>query len=205
MAKRLNELSGRAQFLVFVVLSGVAVVGAWQVLLGPARAQLADRESRLSVVQGELGRARVTASRLPAATRDVKLLERALIETTAVLPDEKDPQDVLRALHELASETTLDISSFTPKTIVSKTQYSEWPIEIGLDGAYHNLGQFFDRVATMSRLMSVTDLRIKTNLKPGKNTITASCTATTFVFSKDVTSNGTPSIIARAGTPGGMQ
>lgn len=194
MAKRLNELSGRAQFLVFVGLSAVAVAGAWQVLLGPARAQLADRESRISVLQGEVGRARVTAGRLPAAERDVKALERALVETTAILPDEKDPQDVLRNLHELASETTLDISSFTPKPIVSKAQYSEWPIEIGIDGGYHNLGRFFDRVATMARLMSVTDLRIKTNAKPGKHTITASCTATTFVFSKDAEpeTDGTP-------------
>jgi Tfp pilus assembly protein PilO len=205
MAKRLNELSGRAQFLVFVVLSAVAVAGAWQVLLGPARASLADRESRLSVLQGEIGRARLTAARLPAAERDVKAMERALIQTTAILPDEKDPQDVLRNLHELASETALSISSFTPKAIVSKTQYSEWPIEIGIDGGYHNLGRFLDRVATMARLMSVTDIKIKTNAKAGKHTITASCTATTFVFQKDAISPESTPLVARASVQGGMQ
>ena len=40
----------------------------------------------------------------------------------------------------------------------------------------------------MSRLMSVSDLQIKTKTKPnGKGTIAASCVATTFVFQKDLT------------------
>lgn len=119
--------------------------------------------------------------------REVQILEQALIQTTAVLPDEKDPQDVLRNLHELASESALDISSFTPKPIATKPQYSEWPIELGLEGGYHDLGRFFDRVATMSRLMSVSDLHIKTRTKTdGRATVTASCVATTFVFKKDI-------------------
>ena len=96
----------------------------------------------------------------------MRALEVSLRETTAVIPEEKDPQDVLRNLHELASESSLDIASFTPKAIVAKTQYSEWPIELGLEGSYHDLGRFFDRIASMSRLMSVSDLKIKTKTKP---------------------------------------
>ena len=50
----------------------------------------------------------------------------------------------------------------------------------------------------MSRLMSVADLRIKVNAKPSpKNTITATCVATTFVFKKDI-APGTPATFARA-------
>ena len=203
MAKRFNDLSSRAQIIIFGLVCVMVVVGAWQLLLGPARADLATREARLSLMQGEVARAQATAARLPAAERDVKALERSLRETTAVLPDEKDPQDVLRNLHELASESTVDLSSFTPKAIVTKTQYSEWPIELGFEGSYHNLGRFFDHIATMSRLISVADLRIKVNAKPSaRNTISASCVATTFVFKKDI-APGTPppNTLAQAGLP----
>ena len=95
----------------------------------------------------------------------MRALEVALRETTAVIPDEKDPQDVLRNLHELASESALDIASFTPKPVVAKAQYAEWPIQLGLEGTYHDLGRFFDRLATMSRLISVSDLDIKTRIE----------------------------------------
>jgi type IV pilus assembly protein PilO len=193
MAKSFSDLSVRSQLVVFAMLSVLVVVGAWQVLIGPAREDLSTRASRLSMLQGEVARAQATADKLAAFERDVRALEIALKQTTAVLPDEKDPQDVLRNLHELASETALDLSSFTPKPIAIKTQYSEWPIQLGLEGGYHDLGRFFDRVATMSRLVSVSDLNIKTNIKPNsRSTITASCVATTFVYKKDI-APGAPS------------
>jgi type IV pilus assembly protein PilO len=118
--------------------------------------------------------------------REVTALEAALLETTSIIPDEKDPQDVLRALNDLASESMLELASFTPKPIVTKAQYSEWPVQLGLEGNFHDVGRFFDRIAGMSRLISVSELNIKTKTRPnGRGTITATCVATTFVVRKD--------------------
>ena len=207
MARSFNDLSPKSQFSAFAVLSVALAAAAWQLAIGPKMADLTSRQAKVVLLQAELVRARATAARLPAAEKEVKTLEQSLRQTTAILPDEKDPQDVLRHLHELASEATLNISSFTPKTIVTKTQYSEWPIEIGLEGGYHDLGRFFDRIAAMPRLMSVADLHIKVHTKATvKNTITASCIATTFVFKKDI-APGAPSssITARTLPTGGVQ
>jgi type IV pilus assembly protein PilO len=209
MAKNFNDLSSRTQIVVFGVLCLLVVVAGWQLAIGPAREDLTTREAKLTTLQGDVARAQATASKLPAFERDVKALEASLSLTTAILPDEKDPQDVLRNLHELASDASLDISSFTPKSIATKTQYSEWPIELGLAGGYHDLGRFFDRVATMSRLVSISDLHIKTNIKPAtKGTITATCVATTFVFKKDIAPGATspvPVVPAAAALAGGVK
>jgi Tfp pilus assembly protein PilO len=192
MAKSFHDLSPRAQTIVFALLCGVVIVAAWQVLLGPEQADLTGQRTRLASVQAEVARAQATAAKLPALQRDIQKYEGALQQTTAVLPDEKDPQDVLRNLHDLASESALTIASFTPKPIVAKAQYSEWPITLGLEGDYHDLGRFFDRIASMSRLMSVSDLEIKAQIKPNDpNTVSASCVATTFVFKKDIAPVGT--------------
>jgi type IV pilus assembly protein PilO len=187
MAKSLRDLSPRTQLIVFGLVSLLAVAAAWQVLLGPAQADIAARRAKLATLEGDLSRAQAVAARLPAAQREVRTLEAALRETQAVIPEEKDPQDVLRNLHELASESLLDIASFKPKDIVTKTQYTEWPIELGFEGSYHDLGRFFDRIASMPRLMSVSDLQIKTKTKPnGRGSVSANCVATTFVFQKDL-------------------
>jgi type IV pilus assembly protein PilO len=205
VAKRFNELSGRSQVVVFAALSAALGSVVWQFVISPVQQNLASREARAATLLTDVARARATAARLPAVQREVEALEGSLRRTTAVLPDEKDPQDVLRSLHELASESALDISSFTPKSIVNKAQYSEWPIELGLNGGYHDLGHFLDRVATMSRLMSVTDLHIRAAVKPtGKTTITASCTATTFVFNKEAGATPPANLSARAAASGGQ-
>jgi type IV pilus assembly protein PilO len=187
MAKGFHELSPRAQTIVFVLLSALTVGAAWQVLLGPQQTEIGELRVQLGTLEEELVRAQGVAARLPAAQREVKALEASLRETEAVIPDEKDPQDVLRSLHSLASESLLDIATFKPKAVVTKTQYTEWPIELGLEGGYHDLGRFFDRIASMPRLMSVSDLQIKTKTKPnGRGSVAVSCVATTFVFQKNM-------------------
>ena len=186
MAKSFHQLSPRSQLVVFVLLCVLTMVGAWQVLIGPERAELETRRARLATLESEITRVQAMAGKLPVVEREVRALEIALRETTAVIPDEKDPQDVLRNLHEMASESSLDIASFIPKPIVTKTQYSEWPIQLGFEGSYHDLARFFDRVAAMSRLMSVSDLNVKTKVRPnGRGTVSVTCVATTFVFRKD--------------------
>jgi len=187
MAKSLHELSPRTQLIVFGLMSALALGAAWQVLLGPTQAEIATRRAKLATLEGDLARAQGVAARLPAAQREVRMLEASLRETQAVIPEEKDPQDVLRNLHEMASDSLLDIASFKPKVVVTKTQYTEWPIELGFEGSYHDLGRFFDRIAAMPRLMSVADLQIKTKTRPnGRGSVSASCVATTFVFQKDL-------------------
>jgi type IV pilus assembly protein PilO len=186
MAKSFHELSQRSQTIVFLLLCVLTVGAAWQVLLSPQQTAIAGLRDRLGTLETDLVRAQGVAARLPAAQREVKALEVSLRETEAVIPDEKDPQDVLRHLHVLASESLLDIASFRPKTVVTKSQYSEWPIELGLEGSYHDLGRFFDRIASMPRLISVSDLSIRTKTKPsGRGSVAVSCVATTFVFDKD--------------------
>ena len=186
MAKSFHEFSPKAQLIVFVLLSAMTVVGAWQMLLSPMMAELETRRTYQQLVESNLASARAVADRLPQVEREVRELELALHQTTAVIPDEKDPQDVLRHLHELASVSMLNLASFSPKPIVSKPQYSEWPIEIGFEGNFHDLGMFFGRIATMSRLMSVSDLKIQTRQRQnGRGTVSVSCLATTFVFKKD--------------------
>ena len=187
MAKSLHDLSPRSQLIVFGLLSVLGLGAGWQVVLSPAQTEIASARARLSTLESDVNKAQMVAAKLPAVQKEVKALEASLRATEAVIPEEKDPQDVLRNLHELASESLLDIASFKPKPIVAKAQYTEWPIELGLEGSYHDLGRFFDRIAAMSRLMSVSDLNIKTKLRPtARGTVVVSCVATTFVFQKDL-------------------
>jgi len=69
------------------------------------------------------------------------------------------------------------------KTAQASEYYQEWPISVDVEGTYHNLGLFFDRVGRLSRLVNVGGLRIRNQATPRpSNTIQVSCTATTFVY-----------------------
>ncbi len=200
MAKSFHEFSIKTQIAIFALLSLTTVGAAWQVLIGPARAELATRRARLEGLQSDVARASATATRLPQLEREIAGLEKSLVATTAVLPDEKDAQDVLRQLHEMASESALSLSSFTPKAVADKPQYSEWPIELGLEGNYHDLGRFFDRVSELPLLVSVSNLHLTAHQQPGgQGSLTASCTATTYVFHREADHPAAPAATANGG------
>ena len=104
-----------------------------------------------------------------------------------MLPDEKDAADLLRRLQTVAVQSNLTIKGFKPSPPVNKPLHAEWPIALDLDGTYHNLATFFDRVGKFARIINISALDVSAKDKPEPNsTITASCVATTFVlFNKE--------------------
>lgn len=75
----------------------------------------------------------------------------------------------------------------TPKQPAASTApqeyYEEWPINMEVEGNYHNLGYFVDRVSRLARLVTVSGVRIATQPKQTLNsTVKVSCVATTYVY-----------------------
>ena len=187
MAKSFHQYSPRAQAIMCAILSIGVMTAAWKVLIEPERAVVQVRRARLAAVNADVAKATLVAQRLPAVLKEIASLEAALHQTTAVLSDEKDAQVVLSGLHGLASESNLSISSFTPKPLAEREQYTEWPIEVSLEGGYHDLARFFDRVASDPRLISVSNLQFRVNQLPTRRgLVLATCMATTFVFTPTV-------------------
>src|SRR5262249_34953098 len=110
-------------------------------------------------------------------------LEVRLANLKAVLPQEKDAADLLRRMQTVATQSNLTIKSFKPAPTVTKQLHAEWPINLELEGTYHNLALFFDRVSKFTRIVNISGLDVKGRDKPDNgNTISASCVATTFVL-----------------------
>ena len=115
--------------------------------------------------------------------QQVAELEARLESLKAVLPEQKDVADLLRRIQTLATQSNLAIRGFKPAPSVTKQLHAEWPIALQLDGTYHNLAMFFDRVSKFSRIINVSGITIHAKDKPEPNsTISVDCIATTFVL-----------------------
>ena len=179
----LTKLPWYAQIGAFVVL-GLGGVGAFYYYYEmPAHAAMATRQMELDGLNRNIAIGQATARKLPEFRAQIDDLENRLNSLRAVLPDEKDAADLLRRMQTVAAQSNLTIKSFTPKAIVTKQLHAEWPIGLELDGTYHNLALFFDRVGKFTRIINISGLEVKGKDKPEPNsTITATCTATTFVL-----------------------
>jgi len=165
----LTKLPWYGQIGAFLVVCAGAVFGFWNFYVSEVQIDIA------------------TARRLPEFESQVTDLEHRLESLRNVLPEQKDVADTLRRLQGLATQSNLTILRFTPAPQKQLPLYAEVPYRLAVDGTYHNLGQFFDRVSKFPRIINVNDIGIRAKGSPEPNsTVTAECTATTFVLAEGV-------------------
>ena len=171
-----------AAFLV-VAVAGFLVFHTYWVV--PQQDDMALRQQELDRKRVDINRALQTASQLPAFEASVAELDARLESLRAVLPEEKDAGALLRRLQTIATQSNLSIRAFTPQAAVVQAFHSEWPSRLELNGTYHNLGIFFDRVSRFSQIINISDVEIRAIDPPELNTtISAACTATTYVLNE---------------------
>jgi type IV pilus assembly protein PilO len=183
MELSLTKLPWYAQVGAFVAL-GVVACGAFIYYYElPVRADMSSRRSQLVALRADIQKGQTTAKQLPQFRAQVTDLEGRLSNLRQVLPEEKDAADLLRRMQTVATQSSLEIKSFKPNLPITKQLHAEWPITLELEGTYHNLAIFFDRVGKFTRIVNISGLDVKGIARPGPNqTITATCVATTFVL-----------------------
>jgi type IV pilus assembly protein PilO len=179
----LTKLPWWGQIIAFVMLAVGGCGAFFYYYEMPTRADMSGRTHQLASLRADITKGLETAKKLPEFRSQVAELESRLDNLKAVLPEAKDAADLLNRMQTVAQQSNLTIKSFKPGATVTKQLHAEWPISLELDGTYHNLALFFDRVGKFTRIVNISALDVKGKERPIPNsTISATCTATTFVL-----------------------
>lgn len=179
----LGKLQWQAQLGLFVAIS-LAGAGAFYYFYEmPRQEAIAVQSVELSKIRGRISKGQATARQLPEFRAQVTELEARLESLKPILPDERDAGELLRRVQTLAVQSNLVIRNFRPQAITMKEMHAEWPIGLQLEGSYHNLGLFLDRVSKFPRIINIGGLTLAQRVSnTGGPSMTISCTATTFVL-----------------------
>jgi type IV pilus assembly protein PilO len=179
----LTKLPLAAQLGVSAVIAALLCGGFYYFWYSGAIETQKKQEAKLAELQKQIRALEATANKLPEFQREVQALEARLETLKRILPPEKEMPDLIRRVQYLAAQSSLQIRKFNPAAPVQKEFYQEVPVNLDLEGTYHNLGAFLDRISRMSRLVNVGNVRVKAQAKPTINsTIAASVVATTYVY-----------------------
>jgi type IV pilus assembly protein PilO len=167
----------------FVVISLAGAGAFYNFYETPRQAAMATKALELSNIRARISKGQATARQLPEFRAQVTELEARLENLRPILPDERDAGDLLRRVQTLAVQSNLVIRGFRPQAISMKAMHAEWPISLQLEGSYHNLGLFLDRVSKFPRIINIGGLTLAQRTPPAPGaTISITCTATTFVL-----------------------
>ena len=179
----LNKLPWYAQVGLFVVMSGALVFVFWNFYVSPFELEMQGRRNTLETLRADINKGINTARQLNDFRKEVTTLEAQLEGLKAVLPEQKDIADLLNGIQNLAVQSSMTIRAVKPQPRVTKQLHEEWPIALELEGTYHNLGLFFDKVANSPRIINVSNVTVRGKERPEPNaTVLAECVATTYVL-----------------------
>lgn len=183
----LNKLPWYGQILLFAVIGGGGIFSYDYFYASTWRQELARNEAQLTTERAAIAKGRAAEKRLAEFRGELAELEGRFEALKAVLPEQRDVGEMLRRIQTLATQSSLVVKAFRPQPVTNRDVHQEWPMKIELDGTYHNLARFFDQVSKVPRIINVGGIAIKgkseRNNEPNDGTtISAECTATTFVL-----------------------
>ena len=179
------------QVLIFLAMA-VGIVGiAYAVYpnLGKMQDEIAQLEDEYAVKEAKIREGQAIEQRLPEFEAEIASLEQKLGDIQQILPTNQETGDLLAWIKNVGDQSNLDLKSFAPGALRPVEFYKEFPIEMQVVTRYHDLGIFLDRVSKYSRIINVDNLRVSQSRERDK-TISASFTATTFVYDPDTAGQG---------------
>jgi type IV pilus assembly protein PilO len=179
----LAKLPWYGQIGVFVVLSAIMAGVFYYYVETPAQTAMAARNLELAAIQKRVAEGQAAARRLPEFRKEIQELEARLDVLKPILPTDRDAGDLLRRVQTLAVQSNLTILGFKPQAITLQEIHAEWPITLSLEGNYHNLGMFLDKVSKFPRIINVGSMNLVAKQPPEAGaSMNIGVTATTFVL-----------------------
>lgn len=171
------------QLVAVAVIAAVIVGIAWTAYPNFQAMQKRNEgeQAKLNGLQADIRKGQAIEAKLPEFEREIENLQTKLNDLLTILPTEPETGELLKWVKNLTDQSNLELKQFNPQALKPIEFYKEFPIQMSIEGDYHDLGVFFDRISKYSRIINVSNVVI-TAKNQGKGSIGSTFTATTFVY-----------------------
>ena len=153
-------LDNKIKVAIFVVACIAPVALFYFLSWSPSVEKIQGLEKNKSSLVGEIAKAKKAASELEKTKKSIAETEALFKQTATLLPKTKEIPALLRNISDLGKGAGLDFISFRPGGEQPKDFYAEIPVDIVINGPFHNVGYFLDQVSKLERIVSVNNINM---------------------------------------------
>ncbi len=182
--EKVEKLSTVQRILIYagtflLLVGGFAYFSYW-----PKFQRLSELKTEFEELDAKLTIARKTATQLPRLRQELAGAESRFKTVQRALPEKEEIPSLLTSVSQSGRDVGLEFLLFQPKPEANKEFYAEIPVAIRVQGSYHSVGLFLDRVAHLPRIVNVFDIHMAPggDKKESAGNLVTSCTATTYKF-----------------------
>ena len=167
-----------------VLAAAVVWLANWQ-LIGPTDEEIKRADAQIKELDTKIEQGRSAQRKLPQFREEVRRLELELEKLRRILPSTRNTEEIIKKIKSLVDQGDFILHKLTfPKLVQASSgdPYAEWPIDIEVDGRYHNLAILFNRLSNFSRIINVEQITINALSNQTDRTINTDFIAKTFDY-----------------------
>lgn len=160
MFEKIKNLKWQYHFVMLVGAAALIYSGVWYFVTSETRIQIAALNEEIAQLQSKNEAARVATQRINEFRALYASRAEEYEELKVLLPEQREITNVLQGLQDTANSSRMAVMRFSPRDDTQQDSIMAKPVEIEVDSNFSNLRAFFDAMAKLPRIVSITDFKI---------------------------------------------
>ncbi|MGD9822809.1 type 4a pilus biogenesis protein PilO [Desulfobacter sp.] len=183
--KKVGALTKVQRLLICLGSLGLIGAGFYFLLLGPKLDTLTAAREELENQKNILSTYKIKASILEKVEAQMAQVREQFNIAMTALPDKRELPSLLDEISKAGRDAGLEVQLFAPQNMVENASYTEIPVSMTVVGRYHQMAEFFYRVAGFNRLVNMSAInmdQVAGKEAGDRNKIQMKCVAVTYMF-----------------------
>jgi type IV pilus assembly protein PilO len=156
-----TRLAWYYQMGTLLVLAALLFWGADLMFYSEKRTETLKLHEQIQQLKAKNAQGSIIRQNLLATEQTLKEKREEMDRLRDLLPDSVEISRVYDNIKDFLREQRLELRRFIHQKSTAADFYTAQPIQVEVTGSYDNLGQFFSRLGFYSRIVSVTDVDVK--------------------------------------------
>ena len=160
MIEKLKNMKWHFQLILLVVVAGLLYATVWYFVTGPTREEVAQLSEQVTQLRAKNEAARIATQRINEFRALYASKSAEYEELKVLLPEQREITNVLQGLQENAKDSRMIVMRFSPRDDTQRDSIMAKPVEIEVDSNFTNVRAFFEKMAKLPRIVSISDFKI---------------------------------------------
>lgn len=203
MIEKFKALAWHLQLVVLVGIASLLYMTVWYFITSETRAEVQILNDQVAQLKTQNEAAKVATQRINEFRSLYATKSQEYDELKVLLPEEREITNVLQGLQDTANESRLIVMRFSPRDDSQQEFIMAKPVEIEVDSNFNNLRTFFDQMAKLQRIVSISDFKLnQLDKQSGDRTLHASFLLTAYYAAPEIAAAVSPALTV--GAPGSL-
>jgi len=160
MLEKIKNLKWHFHLILLVTVAAVLYSGVWYFYTSETRAETATLMDQVSQLQSKNEAAKVATQRINEFRSLYASKAEEYEELKVLLPEQREITNVLQGLQDTANNSRMTVMRFAPREEKQQDSMMAKEVEVEVDSNFTNLRAFFESMAKLPRIVSITDFKL---------------------------------------------